>query len=481
MSDDPEQLSFKDLAKSGLGVTALVCVLAPFFIHITNSSSRTVNGEVVAQTSLDYPAIAGGALGLLLAVALLLARRAPLSVRGPFGGVVALLAVFHLANGLGVFNRAPPAAAVPEENLLAKKLKTQKKVECDAQHLEVCEERCAAGHAQDCNDFGSLLAEGTDGVAKDAAKAVTLFDKACQLDTAMGCTNLAFMLRKRLTPPEPERAFKALEKACGLGTADACNTMGFMFDHGEGMAEDNAKALSYFDKACEKGSGMGCKNAAFMYADGTGTERNAATAAARFDKGCELEDWSACNELGVLLDNGPERARATELFARSCQGGYPQGCSNLGVRRRTPAEGVEPDLAAALEAFTKGCDGKYGRACFELGLLYDEGLGTTKDAAKAVELYDQACGLANASGCVNAGVSYRDGDGVEVDETMAAVRFKDGCTQKSQKSCLLQALLTARTDVKKAKAELTDLCAEGFEDACVELKTLGKPPSRRKK
>lgn len=479
MTDDTEQLSLKDLAKSGLGIAALVSVLAPFFIHITNSSSRTVNGEVVAQTYLDYPAIAGGALGLLLAIALLLGKRAPMSVRGPFGGVVALLAMFHLANGLGVFQPAPVAATPPAEDAFAKHLKKNAAV-CDAQHLGVCEDRCAADHAQDCNDLGSIYAEG-ERVEKDWPKAMTLFEKACKLDSKVGCANMAFMLRKRATPPEPARAYTFLERACSLGAADACNTMGFMQDHGEGMAEDNTKALSLFDQACEKGSGIGCKNAGFMYADGTGTERNQATAVARFEKGCELEDWTACNEFGVALDNGPEQQRAVEAFARACGGGDPQGCSNLGVRRRTPPEGKEPDLAGAIEAFTKGCDGKYGRACFELGLMYDEGMGTAKDATKAVDFYDQACGLQNASGCINAGISYRDGDGVEIDDTMAAVRFKDGCSQKSQKSCYLQALLTARTDVKKAKLELTDLCAEGLKDACAELKTLGKAPSRRKK
>jgi len=485
MSDDSPEfdtVTFKDFAKSGLGWFSLACAVAPFFVHMTSQASSTVNGVETVTFYRDYAAIVIAPLGLIAGLMVLLRKTIAPKVRVPHGALVLLLSGFHLANGLGVFAmRGGGSSGGDDQQANDPMVKAlTKKSGCDSEHLDVCEKSCADGNKVDCNELGSFYAEGT-GVKADVPRALELFEKACNADHPDGCNNLAFMLRKRVEPPEPKRALPFAMKACDLGEEDDCNLVGFMYDHGEGVEEDDVKALEYFGRACKEDSALGCRNAGLAE-----LAKSPKPALEHFARGCELKDGQACNEVGVYWDNlkGDERdaKKALAAFEQGCAIDFGLACGNLGMRRRDPGPGVEVDLPGAVAAYEKGCGLKHGTSCFDLGVMYDQGKGVTRDDAKAYELYTKACDLDSSNGCVNAGIDLRDGDGTEQDEVGAMVKFLLACsTMNNQLACMLGSMLTAKDDPKKGKAELETLCKEGFKPACAEAKKVGKAPKKGKK
>jgi hypothetical protein len=89
---------------SPLAMVGVVAVVLPFFLHITSSSSVTVNGETSTR-SLDYVAIAGGIVGFLAAAGALLAAVRETQRKGArvaIALIIDLLSIFHLLRGFGL-------------------------------------------------------------------------------------------------------------------------------------------------------------------------------------------------------------------------------------------------------------------------------------------------------------------------------------------------------------------------------------------
>jgi len=68
---------------------------------------------------------------------------------------------------------------------------------------------------------------------------------------------LAFGLVAR-RPSEPNRA-EFYQKVCDAGDAQTCNNLGWMYEHGEGVAQDKAKAVARYQKAYDGRVAMGCE------------------------------------------------------------------------------------------------------------------------------------------------------------------------------------------------------------------------------
>jgi len=56
-----------------------------------------------------------------------------------------------------------------------------------------------------------------------------------------------------------------IKKACDGGDAKSCTELGGMYYKGEGVSQDNAKAVQLFKKGCDGGNALGCSNLGGMY------------------------------------------------------------------------------------------------------------------------------------------------------------------------------------------------------------------------
>jgi TPR repeat protein len=74
-------------------------------------------------------------------------------------------------------------------------------------------------------------------------EALRLLDRACSLGHAVGCSNLAGVLRGGVGggPKDPAQALGLYDRACRLGFAEACATAGSMLAEGTRRAVERAR------------------------------------------------------------------------------------------------------------------------------------------------------------------------------------------------------------------------------------------------
>jgi hypothetical protein len=65
--------------------------------------------------------------------------------------------------------------------------------DCPSGDFAACTARCAKGDGEACSSLGAIYRTGGHGVARNEARAVELYGRACHLGSENGCTNLREM------------------------------------------------------------------------------------------------------------------------------------------------------------------------------------------------------------------------------------------------------------------------------------------------
>jgi uncharacterized protein len=86
------------------------------------------------------------------------------------------------------------------------------------------------------------------------------------------------------------QAVAAFQKAAVAGNAQAQRRLGFMFYHGEGVAQDNRRAVILFETSANSGDALSASNLGMMYEYGIGVDQDYARAASWYLKAAELGD-----------------------------------------------------------------------------------------------------------------------------------------------------------------------------------------------
>ena len=99
-----------------------------------------------------------------------------------------------------------------------------------------------------------------------------------------------------------EDAFPISLKAANSGNRLAQYNLGWMYDEGEGVPEDNVKAIEWYQKAAEQGYADAQVNLGVMYDQGEGVPEDNVKAIEWFEKAAEQGDADAQHNLGVMYD-----------------------------------------------------------------------------------------------------------------------------------------------------------------------------------
>ena len=97
-----------------------------------------------------------------------------------------------------------------------------------------------------------------------------------------------------------EAAFKAWQGPAERGKKNAQFYLGYLYDSGQGVEEDNAKAASWYRKAAVQGQSDAQYNLAAMYVNGDGVAKDYVLAYMLFDLAAD-RDQEALDELNDLL------------------------------------------------------------------------------------------------------------------------------------------------------------------------------------
>ena len=137
------------------------------------------------------------------------------------------------------------------------------------------------------------------------------------------------------------------QKAADQNLPEAQYTMGYMYAHGEGLPEDDAKAILWFRKAAEQGMPEAQQMMGIFYEQGRGEPLDFEQAADWFRKAAEQGYPDAQYHLGYLHVVGKgvpaNNTEATKWFLRAAENGVVDAQFQIGFFLAR-GEGVEQDV-----------------------------------------------------------------------------------------------------------------------------------------
>ncbi len=231
--------------------------------------------------------------------------------------------------------------------------------------VSLYERACTGNSAVGCNNLGLVFLEGRHGKKRDAPRAAALFQRACDLGLAMGCGNLGFLEHAgNGVARNDAKAVGLLTRACDAGVLDMCYWLGDVFFGGE--QEDLAHAFEVFEAACKKGHARSCAGQGVMLQTGKGVAKDGARAVMLLEKGCGASVAFACSSLGALFLDGDgvrvdvDRARAD--YEKGCTDDYPRGCYAYAVACASGKLGDEY-VSRTDSLLKRACDAGHADSC----------------------------------------------------------------------------------------------------------------------
>lgn len=147
--------------------------------------------------------------------------------------------------------------------------------------------------------LGILYATGS-GVAKDAAQARALFQRAADAGNALGITHLAALGNATGQPIDPVQQRAVLTNAAEANSADAQFQLGLMYANGIGGAKDDFAARSWFEKSAAQNDPDALDWMGSFAASGRGGPRDINAAKAYYARASALGNEDAKAELKRL-------------------------------------------------------------------------------------------------------------------------------------------------------------------------------------
>ena len=164
-----------------------------------------------------------------------------------------------------------------------------------------------------------------------------------------------------------------------------------MYEFGEAIAQDHAKALDWIHKSTAQWPAAAVGIALRYQLGLENTTVDLPKAISWWLISAEGGQETAQTELGELYENGAGVQNLTEAvrWYRAAAGSWGPAMIDLG-RLYALGKGVPQSYKEAAAWYTKASDRGWLAANYELGLLYEQGLGVTQDAKRAMELYHRS-------------------------------------------------------------------------------------------
>ena len=138
--------------------------------------------------------------------------------------------------------------------------------------------------------------------------------------------------------PSPETEFDKQLKAAAQGDAAAQYNLGVMYDNGEGVAEDDIKAVAWYQKAADQGYAGAQTNLGWMYVKGKGVTKDAVKAVAWYQKAAAQGDADAQLNLGWMYEKGKgvtkDTVKAVAWYQKAAAQGDTDALQRLKVLKK---------------------------------------------------------------------------------------------------------------------------------------------------
>jgi len=302
------------------------------------------------------------------------------------------------------------------------------------------------------------------GVEKDYSKAFASFEKSAKLgfgkakDYLGDCYRNGQGVEKDLY--EAARWYK--DAADNNGTANAAHSLAFMYMNGEGVPENEKKAVDYFMIAAEGGIIQAQRIIAQEYVSGDILNRDYEAARVWMEKAANQGDAQAQLMLGryYVSDFGyNDDQKAFEWFEKAAEQGDAEaeytvgGCYIYEIH-------VKKNPAVANQWFEKAASKEHPKAMYELGISYMDGRGITKNTDKGIQYLTAAAERNSVEACEVLAKLYRDGiknyngqsNFVSLSNAEVYAKKLVELTDSKDAECLLASIMQGLGNTVEAKA-----------------------------
>lgn len=241
----------------------------------------------------------------------------------------------------------------------------------------------------------------------------------------------ATVTEKAPAAPEDE-ALITDRKAAERGDADAQYRLGMRFAEGDGVAEDDAQAVTWYRKAAAQGHADAQRNLGHQYRYGSGVAQSDIDATHWYRQAAEQGDASGQFWLGHQYDKGKgvpvDIDQAIAWYRKAADQGEPTALLFLGHKYRK-GDGVPEDDARAVALYRKAAEQNDAYGQIYMAMAYENGEGVAKDDAQAVTSYRMAAEQGNPAAQTSLGHKYRKGEGVPKDGVQALDWYRKAAEQ----------------------------------------------------
>lgn len=205
--------------------------------------------------------------------------------------------------------------------------------------LEILEGSCERGNWRDCWDLGRFLTRceaSRGGLSKvdgdacstfeapDPVRGAIALERACNNGGVAACFEAGWFLHHGKGKSDLNRARMMYERACPSKSFnwDGCMALGEMYEKGEGVTADPARAVAYYEQVCTVRmllGGKACVRAAGFYDKGKGVPKNPAKALELWGKACVDDGFlGSCETYGQMLEKAGRKDDARGMFKDKC-------------------------------------------------------------------------------------------------------------------------------------------------------------------
>lgn len=229
---------------------------------------------------------------------------------------------------------------------------------------------CNGGIVKSCRILSDYYYRGIN-TDVDIEKSIRFFLKNCSHDDAIGRCASDFV-SKYHTEYESDR-FALVDKLlteCAAEDANSCYSLGFLTFSGYGVPRNFKEGYEFYRRACEHGAAQTCHLLATQLRKIDPEDSEAVTL---FQSACNQEVLAACVQLAThferlamgQVEGGIDyKTEASSLYVKACDGGNPEGCSELFSRgSKRP---IATEFVHSTKTLIAGCMFGFVSACREL-------------------------------------------------------------------------------------------------------------------
>ncbi|MGQ0657676.1 MAG: SPOR domain-containing protein [Chromatiales bacterium] len=188
-------------------------------------------------------------------------------------------------------------------------------------------------------------------------------------------------------------AFRILQPLANQGDAAAQVTLGIMYDYGQGVPEDDAKALDWYSKAALHGTSNLQHNLGVKYFEGVDVPRDYRQAENWWRMAADSGFAESQYSLGELYAWGvglkKDEREAVKWYRLAADQGHTMAQYRLGVMYAA-GRGVAIDYPQAYAWLRRAAGQGMPQAQYQVGRLLENGAGTTRNMKEAIRWYQVA-------------------------------------------------------------------------------------------